>query len=51
MTALAPISLVGENLPGLIDRAATMLAGAKTAAEAVAGTGRRQRRVNGSAGR
>ena len=33
MTALAPISLVGENLPGLIDRAATMLAGAKTAAE------------------
>ncbi len=33
MTALAPIPLVGENLPGLIDRAATMLASAKTAAE------------------
>ncbi len=33
MTALAPISLAGENLPGLIDRAATMLASAKTAAE------------------
>ena len=33
MTALTPISLAGENLPGLIDRAATMLASAKTAAE------------------
>ena len=33
MTALAPIPLGGENLPGLIDRAATMLASAKTAAE------------------
>ena len=33
MTALAPIPLTGENLPGLIDRAATMLASAKTAAE------------------
>jgi hypothetical protein len=33
MTALAPIPLAGENLPGLIDRAATMLASAKTAAE------------------
>ena len=33
MTALAPISLAGKNLPGLIDRAATMLASAKTAAE------------------
>jgi hypothetical protein len=33
MTALAPISLAAENLPGLIDRAATMLASAKTAAE------------------
>ena len=33
MTALAHISLAGENLPGLIDRAATMLASAKTAAE------------------
>lgn len=33
MTALALISLAGENLPGLIDRAATMLASAKTAAE------------------
>jgi hypothetical protein len=33
MTALVPISLAGENLPGLIDRAATMLASAKTAAE------------------
>jgi len=33
MTALAPIPLAVENLPGLIDRAATMLASAKTAAE------------------
>ena len=33
MTALAHISLAGENLPSLIDRAATMLASAKTAAE------------------
>ncbi|MCR9140044.1 MAG: hypothetical protein NXI27_28905 [Alphaproteobacteria bacterium] len=33
MTELAPIPLAGENLPGLIDRAATMLASAKTAAE------------------
>jgi hypothetical protein len=33
MTALATIPLAGENLPGLIDRAATMLASAKTAAE------------------
>ena len=33
MTALAPIPLAGENLPGLIDRAASMLASAKTAAE------------------
>jgi hypothetical protein len=33
MTALASIPLAGENLPGLIDRAATMLASAKTAAE------------------
>lgn len=33
MTALAPIPLASENLPGLIDRAATMLASAKTAAE------------------
>lgn len=33
MTALAPIPTASENLPGLIDRAATMLAGAKTAAE------------------
>ena len=33
MTALAPISAGGPDLPGLIDRAASMLAGAKTAAE------------------
>lgn len=33
MTALAPIPLAAANLPGLIDRAATMLASAKTAAE------------------
>ena len=33
MTALTPIPLAGENLPGLIVRAATMLASAKTAAE------------------
>ena len=33
MTALVPILLAGDNLPGLIDRAATMLASAKTAAE------------------
>ena len=33
MTALVPIPLAGDNLPGLIDRAATMLASAKTAAE------------------
>lgn len=33
MTALTPIPLAGDNLPGLIDRAATMLASAKTAAE------------------
>ncbi len=29
MTALTPIPLAGDNLPGLIDRAATMLAGTK----------------------
>ena len=33
MTELAPIPLASENLPGLIDRAASMLASAKTAAE------------------
>ena len=33
MTVLAPISAGGPDLPGLIDRAASMLAGAKTAAE------------------
>jgi hypothetical protein len=33
MTALTPIPAANENLPGLIDRAATMLASAKTAAE------------------
>ena len=33
MTALAPMPAASENLPGLIDRAATMLASAKTAAE------------------
>jgi hypothetical protein len=33
MTALAPINQTIEGLPGLVDRAATMLAGAKTAAE------------------
>jgi hypothetical protein len=33
MTELAPISHTIEGLPGLIDRAASMLAGAKTAAE------------------
>ena len=33
MTALVPIAVAGENLPGLIDRAASMLASAKTAAE------------------
>ena len=33
MTALAPIPMAAANLPGLIDRAATMLASAKTAAE------------------
>lgn len=33
MTALAQITMAGENLPGLIDRAASMLASAKTAAE------------------
>ncbi|MBO6886159.1 MAG: hypothetical protein JJ869_21660, partial [Marivita sp.] len=33
MTELAPIPVAGENLPDLIDRAATMLASAKTAAE------------------
>jgi hypothetical protein len=33
MTALALIPTASENLPGLIDRAATMLASAKTAAE------------------
>ncbi|WP_430463576.1 hypothetical protein [Tabrizicola sp.] len=33
MTALAPITTAAANLPGLIDRAATMLASAKTAAE------------------
>lgn len=33
MTALAPISQTVEGLPGLVDRAASMLAGAKTAAE------------------
>jgi hypothetical protein len=33
MTALSPISQTIEGLPGLIDRAATMLASAKTAAE------------------
>lgn len=33
MTALSPIPMAAENLPGLIDRAARMLAGAKTSAE------------------
>jgi len=33
MTALAPISQTIEGLPGLVDRAASMLASAKTAAE------------------
>jgi hypothetical protein len=33
MTALAPIPEPVQDLPGLIDRAATMLAGARTAAE------------------
>jgi hypothetical protein len=33
MTALTPIPAASDNLPGLIDRAATMLASAKTAAE------------------
>jgi len=33
MTALAPISQTIEGLPGLVDRAASMLAAAKTAAE------------------
>ena len=33
MTALSPISQAIEGLPGLVDRAASMLAGAKTAAE------------------
>ena len=33
MTALAPVSATSQDLPSLIDRAAKMLAGAKTAAE------------------
>lgn len=33
MTALAQITMAAENLPGLIDRAASMLASSKTAAE------------------
>ena len=33
MTALAPIHAPGQDLPGLIERAASMLSGAKTAAE------------------
>lgn len=33
MTALAPISPDAQDLPSLIDRAASMLSGAKTAAE------------------
>lgn len=33
MTAIAPINQTIEGLPGLVDRAARMLAGAKTAAE------------------
>jgi hypothetical protein len=33
MTALAPISPEAQDLPSLIDRAASMLSGAKTAAE------------------
>lgn len=33
MTALAPISQAIDGLPGLVDRAASMLASAKTAAE------------------
>lgn len=33
MTALAPISAPSQDLPSLIDRAASMLSGAKTAAE------------------
>ena len=33
MTALAPISTPSQDLPSLIDRAASMLSGAKTAAE------------------
>lgn len=33
MTALAPISAKAQDLPSLIDRAASMLSGAKTAAE------------------
>ena len=33
MTVLAPISAGVSDLPGLIDRAASMLAGAKSAAE------------------
>ena len=33
MSVLAPISVEGQDLPGLIDRAASMLSGAKTAAE------------------
>ncbi|MFN6978891.1 MAG: hypothetical protein ACK4OP_12250 [Gemmobacter sp.] len=33
MTALAPVSVPSQDLPSLIDRAASMLSGAKTAAE------------------
>lgn len=33
MTALAPVSATSQDLPSLIDRAASMLSGAKTAAE------------------
>ena len=33
MTALVPIAVAGENLPGLIDRAVSMLASAKTSAD------------------
>ena len=33
MTALAPIHAPGQDLPGLIERAASMLSGAKSAAE------------------
>jgi hypothetical protein len=33
MTALAPVSTPPQDLPGLVERAASMLSGARTAAE------------------